>query len=116
MPEEGDHVLTPAYDLLCSSMNFPDESRTALDLFIVGIDVVGITEFLPHPLVKLLVSALFRGPQRSLHELVRESGVRLVLEEHFHCLPVAVSVPPCLVAMSGFAPFFRSLATASVLP
>ncbi len=33
MSEQGDHVLTPAYDLLCSSMHFPEESRTALDLF-----------------------------------------------------------------------------------
>ena len=33
MTEEGDHVLTPAYDLLCSSMHFPEESKTALDLF-----------------------------------------------------------------------------------
>jgi serine/threonine-protein kinase HipA len=33
MTEEGDHVLTPAYDLLCSSMHFPEESRTALELF-----------------------------------------------------------------------------------
>ncbi|MFZ2657709.1 MAG: HipA domain-containing protein [Victivallales bacterium] len=29
MTEEGDHVLTPAYDLLCSSMNFPDGSLTS---------------------------------------------------------------------------------------
>jgi serine/threonine-protein kinase HipA len=29
----GDYVLTPAYDLVCSSMHFPEESRTALDLF-----------------------------------------------------------------------------------
>ncbi|MFC1497470.1 HipA domain-containing protein [Verrucomicrobiota bacterium] len=28
-----DYVLTPAYDLICSSMHFPNESRTALDLF-----------------------------------------------------------------------------------
>jgi len=33
MSEHGDHVLTPAYDLLCTSMHFPHESRTALDLF-----------------------------------------------------------------------------------
>lgn len=30
---DGDHVFTPAYDLLCSALHFPDESRTALDLF-----------------------------------------------------------------------------------
>lgn len=30
---DGDHLLTPAYDLLCSSLHFPDEHRTALDLF-----------------------------------------------------------------------------------
>ena len=29
----GDYVMTPAYDLICSSMHFPDESRTALDMF-----------------------------------------------------------------------------------
>ncbi len=29
----GDYVLTPAYDLLCTSLHFPDEARTALDLF-----------------------------------------------------------------------------------
>ncbi len=29
----GDHVLTPAYDLLCTSLHFPTEARTALDLF-----------------------------------------------------------------------------------
>jgi serine/threonine-protein kinase HipA len=29
----GDYVLTPAYDLLCTSLHFPHESRTALDLF-----------------------------------------------------------------------------------
>lgn len=31
--EFGDYVLTPAYDLICTSLHFPDESRTALDLF-----------------------------------------------------------------------------------
>lgn len=29
----GDYIMTPAYDLLCTSMHFPDESRTALELF-----------------------------------------------------------------------------------
>ncbi len=29
----GDPVLTPAYDLLCTSLHFQHESRTALDLF-----------------------------------------------------------------------------------
>jgi serine/threonine-protein kinase HipA len=29
----GDYILTPAYDLLCTSLHMPDESRTALDLF-----------------------------------------------------------------------------------
>ena len=29
----GDYILTPAYDLLCSSMHVPNESRTALELF-----------------------------------------------------------------------------------
>lgn len=29
----GDYVLTPAYDLLCTSMHIPDESRTAIGLF-----------------------------------------------------------------------------------
>lgn len=28
-----DYVLTPAYDLICSSLHFPNENRTALDLF-----------------------------------------------------------------------------------
>jgi serine/threonine-protein kinase HipA len=31
--EYGDYVLTPAYDLLCTSLHFPTENRTALDLF-----------------------------------------------------------------------------------
>ena len=31
--EFGDYILTPAYDLLCTSLHFPDEARTALDLF-----------------------------------------------------------------------------------
>ncbi|MBN1673615.1 MAG: HipA domain-containing protein [Kiritimatiellae bacterium] len=29
----GDYVLTPAYDLVCTSMHIPNESRTAMDLF-----------------------------------------------------------------------------------
>lgn len=29
----GDYVLTPAYDLICTSLHFPDESRTAMPLF-----------------------------------------------------------------------------------
>ncbi|MBN1864256.1 MAG: HipA domain-containing protein [Victivallales bacterium] len=33
MSENSDHVLTPAYDLLCTSMHFSEESRTALDMF-----------------------------------------------------------------------------------
>ena len=33
MSEFGDYILTPAYDLICTSLHFPDESRTALDLF-----------------------------------------------------------------------------------
>lgn len=31
--EFGDPVLSPAYDLLCTSLHFPQESRMALDLF-----------------------------------------------------------------------------------
>jgi len=31
--EYDDYVLTPAYDLRCTSLHFPAESRTALDLF-----------------------------------------------------------------------------------
>jgi len=31
--EFGDHVMSPAYDLICTSLHFPDEARTALDLF-----------------------------------------------------------------------------------
>jgi len=31
--EFGDYILTPAYDVICTSLHFPDESRTALDLF-----------------------------------------------------------------------------------
>jgi serine/threonine-protein kinase HipA len=31
--EFGDHILTPAYDLICTSLHFPEEGRTALDLF-----------------------------------------------------------------------------------
>jgi serine/threonine-protein kinase HipA len=31
--EFGDFILTPAYDLLCTSLHFPEEGRTALDLF-----------------------------------------------------------------------------------
>ena len=30
---QGDYLFTPAYDLLCTSMHLPNESRTALDLF-----------------------------------------------------------------------------------
>lgn len=30
---QGDYLLSPAYDLLCTSMHLPNESRTALDLF-----------------------------------------------------------------------------------
>lgn len=29
----GDYILTPAYDLLCTSLHFPNEARTALDMF-----------------------------------------------------------------------------------
>jgi len=31
--EFGDYILTPAYDLICTSLHFPDEGRAALDLF-----------------------------------------------------------------------------------
>jgi len=31
--ELGDYILTPAYDLISTSLHFPDEGRTALDLF-----------------------------------------------------------------------------------
>jgi serine/threonine-protein kinase HipA len=31
--EFGDYILTPAYDLICTSLHFPDEGRTALGLF-----------------------------------------------------------------------------------
>ena len=33
MTHFGDYVLTPAYDLLCTSLHFPDEARTALEVF-----------------------------------------------------------------------------------
>ena len=29
----GDYILTPAYDLLCTSIHFPNEAMTALDMF-----------------------------------------------------------------------------------
>jgi serine/threonine-protein kinase HipA len=29
----GDYVLTPAYDLMCTSLHFPFESRMALEMF-----------------------------------------------------------------------------------
>ena len=31
--EFGDYIVTPAYDLICTSLHFPEEGRTALDLF-----------------------------------------------------------------------------------
>ena len=31
--EFGDYILTPAYDLISTSLHFPNEARTALDLF-----------------------------------------------------------------------------------
>lgn len=31
--EFGDYILTPAYDLICTSLHFPEEARTALSLF-----------------------------------------------------------------------------------
>jgi serine/threonine-protein kinase HipA len=31
--EFGDYILTPAYDLVCTSLHFPKEGRTALNLF-----------------------------------------------------------------------------------
>ncbi len=31
--EFGDYILTPAYDVICTSLHFPEEGRTALDLF-----------------------------------------------------------------------------------
>jgi serine/threonine-protein kinase HipA len=31
--EFGDYILTPAYDLICTSLHFPNENRTALDFF-----------------------------------------------------------------------------------
>ena len=31
--EFGDYIVTPAYDLISTSLHFPDEGRTALDLF-----------------------------------------------------------------------------------
>jgi serine/threonine-protein kinase HipA len=31
--EFGDYILTPAYDVICTSLHFPEEARTALDLF-----------------------------------------------------------------------------------
>lgn len=29
----GDYILTPAYDMICTSLHFPNEARTALDMF-----------------------------------------------------------------------------------
>ncbi len=31
--EFGDYILTPAYDLICTSLHFPHEARTALEMF-----------------------------------------------------------------------------------
>ena len=31
--EFGDYILTPAYDMICTSLHFPNEARTALDMF-----------------------------------------------------------------------------------
>lgn len=31
--EFGDYILTPAYDVICTSLHFPEEARTALGLF-----------------------------------------------------------------------------------
>ena len=32
--DSGDFIMSPAYDLVNTNINFPDESRTALDIFI----------------------------------------------------------------------------------
>lgn len=39
----GDYVLTPAYDLLCTKLHIPNESRLALDLFAHDEEPHGVT-------------------------------------------------------------------------
>ena len=36
--KQGDYILSPAYDLICTSVHFPDESRCALELFKDGYE------------------------------------------------------------------------------
>jgi serine/threonine-protein kinase HipA len=35
---DGDHVLTPAYDMLCTSVHMPNDTRLALNLFADGFE------------------------------------------------------------------------------
>lgn len=43
-PNTGDYILTPAYDLACTSLHLPDESRLALPLFADDTETPGFLE------------------------------------------------------------------------
>jgi serine/threonine-protein kinase HipA len=72
--EFGDHVMTPAYDLICTSMHFPAESRTALDLFVdFETESFRVNGFYRRP--DLLKLAELYGMKRNRAERLLDLGV-----------------------------------------
>lgn len=97
LTDEGDHVLTPAYDLLCTQIHSPGEADMALTLFkdrfteaynahgFYSYDdffefgkVLGIKE---SRVVKII--EVFNGKESSIDGLVDASFLRNDLKEYF---------------------------------
>lgn len=88
-PSTGDYVLTPAYDLVSTSVHIPDETRLALDLF---ADDFQTDEFerngfhtaacfltlaerfeIAAPRARTLLAPFASGPQASVEDLIQRS-------------------------------------------
>ncbi len=84
----GDYVLTPAYDLICTSMHFPKESRTALDLFDeFESDFFNDNGFYGRPDFMVLADMYGVQPLRAIKMLdsfaLRKEKVRMLISRSF---------------------------------
>jgi serine/threonine-protein kinase HipA len=85
----GDYVLTPAYDLVATSVHLPDEHRLALDLFaddfetpqlqangfVTGACLLELARRfgIPEPRSRLLLAPFLEGPRPEVEGLIARS-------------------------------------------
>jgi len=85
----GDHVLTPAYDLVSTSVHIPEESRLALDLFADDFETAAFRDHgfftgacflelarrfqIPGTRARAILAPFVSGPRREVQDLISRS-------------------------------------------